>query len=109
MFQFMNKNMFWHVYWHMFTKCSNQKSKFDFPILFSSIVQFCEEDHRNIKLLKKGSKLTYVNISEALEDDSLNYDLIQFRDVLSYTSPCSLDKFLRQWKTPQVKGCFPHG
>ena len=35
--------------------------------------------------------------------------LVQFRDVLSYTSPCNLDRFLRQWKTTQTKGFFPHG
>ena len=42
-------------------------------------------------------------MAEAGEDD-----FAQWRDTLSYTSPCSLDSFLKQWNAPQAKGCFPH-
>ena len=28
---------------------------------------------------------------------------------MNYSAPCSLSKFLRTWKTVEVKGIFPHG
>ena len=31
-----------------------------------------------------------------------------FKDVLNYTSPCNLSTFLKQWKTTEQKGIFPH-
>ena len=40
------------------------------------------------------------------EDDSF---ILGFKDVLQYTVPCPLSKFLKQWKVPESKGIFPHG
>ena len=31
------------------------------------------------------------------------------RNRMSFSAPCSLSKFLRTWKTNEVKGIFPHG
>ena len=31
-----------------------------------------------------------------------------FRDVRSYTTPCSLDKFLKSWEAPFTKSIFPY-
>ena len=73
------------------------------PVLVPSIVRYCDENMLKTSVLQKGSKISYLNVKIDKED------LMQFRDVLSYTSPCSLDKFLKQWKTTQTKGCFPHG
>ena len=28
---------------------------------------------------------------------------------MNYSAPCPLSSFLRQWKTDEVKGIFPHG
>ena len=28
---------------------------------------------------------------------------------MNYSAPCSLSKFLKTWKTVEVKGIFPHG
>ena len=78
-------------------------SKFDVPVLIPLIVRYCEEHGLETSVLQKQSKVSYLSVKNE------NDDLIQFRDVLSYTSPCSLDGFLRQWKTTQTKGCFPHG
>ena len=33
---------------------------------------------------------------------------LAFKDVLNYTSPCTLAAFLKQWKTAEQKGTFPH-
>ena len=35
--------------------------------------------------------------------------ILSFKDVLQYTVPCPLSKFLKQWKIPEAKGIFPHG
>ena len=35
--------------------------------------------------------------------------ILSFKDVLQYTVPCPLSKFLKQWKVPEAKGIFPHG
>lgn len=72
-------------------------------VLLPSIMQYCKENDFETSVLKKGSKISYLTVKFDEED------LIQFRDVLCYTSPCSLDKFLKQWRTDQTKGCFPHG
>ena len=83
--------------------CSHFESKFDLPILLPSIAEYAQQRHTNIDLLKKGTKISHLTMSEVCEND-----WIQFRDVLSYTSPCSLDRFLKQWNAPQAKGCFPY-
>ena len=72
-------------------------------VLLPSIVRYCDDNDYKTAMLQTGTKIPYFNVLEG------RTDIIQFRDVLSYTSPCSLDKFLRQWKTTQTKGCFPHG
>ena len=79
------------------------KSKFDLPVLLPSIARYANKRYNNIKLLKKGTKISHLTLAEV---DEREY--VQFRDVLSYTSPCSLDKFLKQWDAPLAKGCFPH-
>ena len=79
-------------------------SKFDLPILIPTIMKYCVEKDFLTSILPKGGKMSYFNLQK--EKD---VDVIQFRDILTYTSPCSLDKFLRQWKTAETKGCFPHG
>ena len=98
--------------------CDRVFSKFDLPILLPSIVTFAKSEGLNTpRALKRLTKIINLMISEPLETETpgLPYvqnesnQLISFRDVLSYTSPCSLTKFLSQWKTSQKKGFFPHG
>ena len=92
-----------HMCTHIQYICSQFKSKFDLPILLPSISKHANGRHFNIDLLKKGTKISHLSMQEVGE-----HDWIQFRDVLSYTSPCSLDRFLKQWNAPQAKGCFPY-
>ena len=35
--------------------------------------------------------------------------IIKTLNSMMYSAPCSLSKFLRTWKTVEVKGIFPHG
>ena len=72
-------------------------SKFDLPVLIGGIVKFANERNLNVKPLKVGCRYM-----------SLVVGSIVFRDVLNYTSPCSLDKFLKQWGATLHKSIFPH-
>ena len=38
----------------------------------------------------------------------LNVDRIQFRDVLDFTAPTNLDKYLKTWNASEVKSIFPY-
>ena len=38
----------------------------------------------------------------------LNVDLVQFRDVLDFTAPTNLDKYLKTWNASEVKSIFPY-
>ena len=78
-------------------------SKFDIPVLLPFIIRYCKENEIKLKPMEKQGKLSYLTLN--IEKESV----MQFRDVLSYTSPCSLDRYLKQWKTTQTKGFFPHG
>ena len=91
-----------HVYTYKLYLFTHE-SKFDLPILLPSIAEYAQQRHININALRKGTKITNFSMREVCEND-----WVQFRDVLSYTSPCSLDRFLKQWNAPQAKGCFPY-
>ena len=73
-------------------------SKFDIPALIGGMVKFASDHGLKIQTLKKGSRYITVQIGD-----------IVFKDTLNYSSPCSLEKYLRQWKAPDAKGIFPHG
>ena len=95
--------------------CKIFESNFDLPILLPSIVEYTSSINLKTKALRKGTQLINLMISEprefSLSNEILHEPsaLISCRDILKYTSPCSLAKFLVQWKTTQQKGAFPHG
>ena len=72
-------------------------SRFDIPILIGGIVQYANKYKIKPETLKKGAKYLTLSVGD-----------IVFKDILNYSSPCSLDKYLRQWKAPEAKGIFPH-
>ena len=47
--------------------------------------------------MKKANKYTVFQCGEII-----------FKDVLNYTAPCNLDKYLRTWNATEVKSVFPH-
>ena len=73
-------------------------SKFDIPVLIGGILNFAYRSGLKVDPLKNTSK--YI---------TLQVDDILFKDTLHYSSPCSLDRYLVQWKAPEAKGIFPHG
>ena len=62
-------------------------SKFDVPVLLLSIIRYCKENEFTVVPLQKHGKVSYLTLK--IEEDSL----VQFRDVLFFTSPCSLDRY----------------
>ena len=101
------------------------QSKFDLNVLLPFIAQFTDRfqdktfKKKNTKLktrlLRKGTQLINLIVHKDRDFKHNNeilqetFDLLSFRDVLKYTSPCSLASFLGQWKSTLQKGFFPHG
>ena len=54
-------------------------------------------DINNVSIIKKGSQ--YISVSTG--------DIV-FKDILSFTSPCSLEKYLKQWNATAGKGIYPY-
>ena len=55
-------------------------------------------------VILKGSNYIYLQLKSPDKET-----IFSFKDVLQYTVPCPLSKFLKQWKIPEAKGIFPHG
>ena len=73
-------------------------SKFDMPCIIGGMVRYGKDRKLETKVLKKTSKYLTIQIGGII-----------FKDILNYTSPCSLSKYLKQWNAPEAKGIFPHG
>ena len=72
--------------------------KFDMPCIIGGLSHYCLKNNLEIDVLKRSTSYMNVTIGN-----------IAFRDILNYTAPCSLDKYLKQWNAPVGKSIFPHG
>ena len=73
-------------------------AKFDLPIILPAIAVYCNE--KSIDLTNPLKKTGYMTLSVGN---------LKFLDIMNYTSPVSLDKYMKQWNAPEAKLCFPHG
>ena len=74
--------------------------KYDLPVLLKFLYEEIVETkspQSPINIIKRNS--SYMQIS---------FMNIQLRDVLNYTTPCSLSEYLRQWQISETKSIFPH-
>lgn len=71
--------------------------KFDLPVISGPLFNILTERGEKPNIIKKGSSYFSVETSQFI-----------FKDVLSFTAPCGLDKFLRSWQAPQVKSIWPY-
>ena len=72
--------------------------KFDLAVLLPFLSKYSEIYDEKIEILKKGSQ--YFNIS---------LEKIIFKDILSFSAPCSLEKYLSQWYNGDFgKSIFPY-
>ena len=71
--------------------------KFDIPTIVDSLYKFAKERNLQVSCLKKANKYTTFEIGSII-----------FKDVLSYSAPCSLSKYLKQWGAAETKSVFPY-
>ena len=75
-------------------------AKFDLKCLVPFMVKYANENNlgKKVKVLKKGGKYF-----------SFSVDSLDFKDVLSFSAPCSLETYFDQWyKGALAKGIFPY-
>ena len=69
-----------------------------------SIYSYCGRKDIEIKTIKRSGcyfTLTLIKKGERMQT-------VEFRDILNYSSPTSLDKYLKQWGVKQSKSIFPY-
>ena len=71
-------------------------AKFDLVVLMPYIAKWCGAEI-NTNMIKRGAQYMMLNV-----------DLVQFRDVLDFTAPTNLDKYLKTWNASEVKSIFPY-
>ena len=70
-------------------------AKYDLKVIIGHILEYAGV--KNFSAIKRGSQYLSISIGD-----------ICFKDVLSFTSPCSLEKYLKQWKATAQKGIYPY-
>ena len=72
-------------------------SRFDCPVIAGDLFVLLKKLDGNVSILKKGA--SYFQIAS---------DSLIFKDVLSLTAPCRLDKFLTNWESDVKKSIWPY-
>ena len=73
-------------------------SKFDLAVLIGYLAVWAKNKELKIDVLKRGSKYFNIQVGNII-----------FKDVLHYSAPCSLEKYLKNWYTgPQAKSIYPY-
>ena len=71
-------------------------SRFDMGVVAGPLFMELEKRER-LSVIKKGA--SFFNAST---------EKLSFKDVLSFTAPCKLDKFLKTWNAPAAKSVWPY-
>ena len=71
-------------------------ARFDLVVLMPYIAKWCGTEI-NTNMIKRGAQYMMLNV-----------DRIQFRDVLDFTAPTNLDKYLKTWQASAAKSIFPY-
>ena len=77
-------------------------AKFDLGVIIPFISGYAGLHEIDIKVLKKGAK--YISIGLKNKQGLT----VMLKDVLNYTSPMSLDKYLQTWNGSSEKSIFPY-
>ena len=72
-------------------------SKFDLPVLAGTLFNLLEQNGETINCLKKNAAYFSVSTSRYI-----------FKDIMHFTAPCTLDKFLKNWDAPASKSIWPY-
>ena len=71
--------------------------KFDIPVIINDIYTTAFKNKQKVSMLKKANSYMVLQVGD-----------LTFKDVLNYTAPSSLSKYLRQWGATETKGIFPY-
>ena len=80
-------------------------SHFDLKCINAQIYNYSRRQQIEVSTIKRTGHYFSLN----LEKRQGRTRRIQFRDVLNFSSPCSLDRYLKQWGASLHKSIFPHG
>ena len=73
-------------------------SRFDLSVLVGYLQTYAQRRNMELKLLKKGSRYFNISIGKVI-----------FKDILSFSAPCSLEQYLANWYSGQArKSIFPY-
>ena len=75
-------------------------SRYDLPIIFDLIVQVFDRprfNRKSVSILKKGNSYF-----------SCNFGNLHFKDLLNFTCPQSLDRYLKTWTSNSAKLVYPY-
>ena len=78
--------------------------KFDLKVIAPLIYSYCGRNNIEVATIKRAG--CYFTLSLIKKGDRVQK--IEFRDVLNYSSPTSLDKYLKQWGAKLSKSIFPY-
>ena len=79
--------------------------RYDLPCIIGLIYNYSKLHDCKMKTIKKGTSYMALTLTKTVGDRKA---VITFRDVLNYTAPCSLSKYLKQWGSPLAKSIFPY-
>ena len=75
-------------------------SRYDLAIIFDLIIKVYDQpgfDRKSVSMLKKGTSYF-----------SCNFGSLHFKDLLNFTCPMSLDKYLKTWTSDEQKLVYPY-
>ena len=78
--------------------------KFDLKVLAPSIYNFASANGVTVSCVKRNTNY----LSMTLVKNGDREQRISFKDVMNYTSPCTLDKFCKNWGSKLQKSIFPY-
>ena len=79
--------------------------KFDMKILSPYIYNYCGRNGMEISAIKRNGCYFSMTLERKLGD---RIQKICFRDILNFTSPTTLDKYIKQWGAKLTKSIFPY-
>ena len=74
-------------------------------IILADIYHYAHQRGIKISPVKKGSKYFSLRLDLKYEDRVAS---ICFRDIMNYTSPMSMDKYVKSWTGKESKLIFPY-
>ena len=79
--------------------------KFDTKVIIAAIYDYCGKREVTVDTIKRGGKYFFLRLTRY----GRRKQYIEFRDILNFTSPTTLDRYTRMWGVTLNKSVFPYG